>query len=205
LAHWSALWNALNLRGDPQAWHSRLIAAYSEPHRHYYNLEHLAECLAVFDRLRSHATNPQLVAFALWFHDAVYDPRAGDNEERSTELAGSCLRDAAMAAEHVQQVEDLILATKGHQPTSADAQLVCDADLAILGQPPERYSRYEHAIAEEYSWVPREVYRLKRSEVLEQFLAREILYHTAQARDCFEQLARLNLATAITRLRTTTS
>ncbi|PTY05660.1 hypothetical protein DB347_14940 [Opitutaceae bacterium EW11] len=205
LVYWLGLWNDLNLRGDPEAWHARLIEAYSEPHRKYHNLEHLAECLAVFDRLQANATDPHLAELALWFHDAVFDPRSGDNEERSTTLARSCLVEAGMSVEHVQHVEELILATKRHQPTAADAQLVCDADLAILGQPPDRYWKYENSIAQEYDWVPRDVYRLKRSEILEQFLAREILYQTRQARDCFEQQARHNLTAGIARLRTTTS
>jgi predicted metal-dependent HD superfamily phosphohydrolase len=205
VAHWLDLWKRLNLGGDPEAWHARLMAAYGEPHRHYHTSEHLAECLTVFDRLRALATKPQLVEFALWFHDAVYDPRAADNEERSSDLARSCLTAAGISAEHVQHVEDLILATKSHRPTSTDGQLVCDADLAIFSQPPERYWRYEDDIAQEYSWVGREVFRLKRSEILEQFLARETIYHTAQAHDSFEQQARINLAAALARLRSATT
>src|SRR4051794_22476684 len=65
----------------------RLVAAYSEPHRHYHNLEHIAEMLRVVDRLSKFAADPDAVRLAVWFHDAVYDPRAKDNEKLSAILA----------------------------------------------------------------------------------------------------------------------
>src|SRR3954466_1141667 len=65
-----------------------LAAAYSAPARHYHNLEHLAEMFGVADRLALETDDPGAVRLAVWFHDAVYDPRANDNEARSAELAG---------------------------------------------------------------------------------------------------------------------
>jgi predicted metal-dependent HD superfamily phosphohydrolase len=200
IAQWSRLWEDLHLRGDSQAWYSLLLAAHAEPHRRYHTSEHLAECLATFDTLQHLAAHPRLVEFALWFHDAVYNPRATDNEEQSAELALSCLTKAGGSVNHSAQVRDLILVTKTHRPISADTRAICDADLAILGQPAERYWRYEYAIAEEYSWVPVETYRMKRAEILSQFLAADALYHTAPARDRFESAARINLTEAIARL-----
>src|SRR5262245_10907424 len=65
----------------------RLVSAYSEPHRYYHTLEHLAEMFKVAGKLADAATDPAAVQLAIWFHDAVYDSRATDNEERSAALA----------------------------------------------------------------------------------------------------------------------
>src|SRR5262245_19242521 len=64
-----------------------LVAAYSEPARHYHNLEHLGEMFRVASRLATHADDATAVQLAIWFHDAIYDPRGKDNEARSAAFA----------------------------------------------------------------------------------------------------------------------
>src|SRR5437763_566250 len=64
-----------------------LAAAYSAPERHYHNLEHLEEVFRVAARLGTLTDDPGPLQLAIWFHDAVYDARAGDNEARSADLA----------------------------------------------------------------------------------------------------------------------
>src|SRR5436305_3380271 len=90
---WKALWRAARAREAPDGWYERLTLAYSEPERHYHNQQHIAECLHEFDRAAHLAQQPQAIEFALWFHDATYDPKAGDNEEKSASLASACLAD----------------------------------------------------------------------------------------------------------------
>jgi predicted metal-dependent HD superfamily phosphohydrolase len=68
----------------------RLVATYSEPHRFYHTLEHLAEMFKVAGKLADAAVDVAALQLAIWFHDAVYDPRATDNEERSAALASEC-------------------------------------------------------------------------------------------------------------------
>src|SRR5688572_7563726 len=89
-----------------------LLAHYSEPHRAYHNARHIDECLAELDSARSDSRNPDAVEFAIWFHDAIYDPRAGDNEEQSARLARESL--ATFGARSAEHVSDLILTTKTH-------------------------------------------------------------------------------------------
>src|SRR5262245_18351172 len=64
-----------------------LVAAYSEPQRHYHTLRHLDEVLRTVGKLRDYCHDPAAVELAVWFHDAVYDPRGQDNEARSAQLA----------------------------------------------------------------------------------------------------------------------
>lgn len=60
-----------NDRGQPDAY-GLLVRSYSEATRHYHTTQHLAECLELFDQVRSHAEHPAEVEVALWCHDAIY-------------------------------------------------------------------------------------------------------------------------------------
>lgn len=81
---------------------------------------------------------------AIWFHDAIYDPRAKDNEEQSAALAETALTTAGIAPEIISQVRSLILITKHTSPPrQPDEILLVDIDLAIIGQARERYEIFE--------------------------------------------------------------
>jgi predicted metal-dependent HD superfamily phosphohydrolase len=204
LSRWRALWNELEAWGDPAPWHERLVAAYCEPARHYHNLQHLAECLAELEAARTMAQSPALVAAALWFHDAVYDPRSSQNEEASAALAIDCLEEADVLPEPCEIVRRLILCTKTHEPADIpDAALLIDIDLAILGQLAPRFLEYEAAIRAEYAWVPDATFAEKRAEILTKFLQRPSIYGSDRFRARYESAARANLAAAIARLRAT--
>lgn len=178
------------------------MALYSEPHRHYHNLRHISDCLMEFDRLAALAREPLAVELAIWFHDAVYDPRAADNEARSAQLAREWLREAVAGPALVESVSQLVLATKAHGGTlHADAPLLVDIDLSILGQSPGRFWEYEKQIRREYDWVPAAIFCRKRAEILEGFLERERIYLTDVVFQEREALARDNLRTSVGRLR----
>ena len=71
-----------------------LEAAYSEPHRHYHDRRHIQQCLALLDEVPElMESERRVLTWAIWWHDAIYDPRASDNEARSAELAKRELRD----------------------------------------------------------------------------------------------------------------
>jgi predicted metal-dependent HD superfamily phosphohydrolase len=176
---------------DDEALFRDLVARYREPHRRYHTLQHLEECFARFDELRALAEHPREVELAIWFHDAIYDTRRSDNEARSAAWARS------VAGERVHM---LVMATR-HQavPESADAKVLVDVDLWILGAPQPRFDEYEAQVREEYGWVPAFVYRKKRREVLQSFAARPAIYNTAPFMQRYEEQARANLARSLAR------
>lgn len=178
----------------------RLVAVHSEPHRQYHNLEHVAEVLKVTGRLAKFVDDPAAVQLAAWFHDAVYNPTAHDNEERSAELARACLGEMGIAGE-AEWVAELILATAHHDTLGdADTDVLLDADLAIFGAGEARYLRYADAIRREYAFVPEDEYRKGRAAVLEKFLARNRIYRTNVMHLEAEASARRNLRTEVERL-----
>ena len=198
---WRQLWQAAGASGDGGPWYERLTQAYAEPQRHYHNQQHIAECLAEFDGARPHAHQPAAVELALWFHDAVYDPKAGDNEEQSAALAKNCVEAAGLST-LASTVSELVMATKTHSTEAGpDAALVVDIDLSILGQSEARFAEYESQIRKEYGWVPQLIFNSKRKEILQRFLGREHIYTTEYFANRYEEAARRNLERSIGKLK----
>ncbi|HZI50534.1 MAG TPA: N-methyl-D-aspartate receptor NMDAR2C subunit [Terriglobia bacterium] len=199
---WATVWQSIARRGDGSDWLNRLATLYAESHRHYHTARHIAECLNEFDAARQLARQPVALELALWFHDAIYDTHASDNEEQSAVLSQRCLEEAGAEAGLQTAVRDLVLVTKAHQDSPhPDAPLLVDIDLSILGAPTERFFEYEDQIREEYSWVPEDVFRTKRAEILERFLARAVIFRTSWFFDTREKQARANLRESLKRLR----
>ena len=145
---------------------------------------------------------PGEVAIALFYHDAVCDTRTRDNEEQSTALAAEVLLEyCRMDRNTVERIRALILATRHEAvPSWADAELLFDIDLAILGADEMRFDEYERQIRVEYSWVAPEDFRKGRSAVLRGFLARNAIYATGPFRGGPESAARRNLARSLAAL-----
>lgn len=198
---WVNLWCAATGVKPAAALFVDLVTSYAAPHRHYHNQHHITACLELFDTVRGLAREPIAVELAIWFHDVVYDPRASDNEEQSAAWAKKLLVSGGASAGLVAAVEKLILATKSHAAGGhADAPLLVDIDLSILGQPAERFWEYERQVRAEYAWVADEVFKVKRAEILQRFLLRPRLYQTAAFFGMFEARARINLNGSLAKL-----
>jgi predicted metal-dependent HD superfamily phosphohydrolase len=181
-----------------------LVAAYSAPERHYHNLEHLTEMFRVIERGSVPIVEPAALHLAVWFHDAVYDSRASDNERRSAELAVDLLGPIGVPASSIERIVGMIWATahtmEGTVPAAPETQLLLDADLAILGASETRYARYAADIRKEYAWVPDGEYRTGRTSVLARFLAAPRIFQTPLVFEEGEERARANLRQEIAEL-----
>jgi predicted metal-dependent HD superfamily phosphohydrolase len=137
----------------------------------------------------------------MWFHDAVYNVKASDNEARSAEWARVALSGAGVSPDCVDRVCQHIMATlHSALPEPGDQTLLVDVDLSILGAPRARFLAYEEQVRAEYSWVPEPIFREKRSIVLSGFLDRPVIYGTPRLRASLESSARANLAWSIMQL-----
>lgn len=194
---WQRAWTGIGARGEGRSVCEQLLAYYSEQHRHYHTLQHLDECLAMFESVRELAEHPDEIELALWFHDAIYDTHRPDNEERSADWARTALTDAGVAIDSADRVHALIMATRHTaNPILPDEQLLVDIDLSILGAEQARFDEYEEQIRKEYAFVPRWLFRRKRREILQGFLDRPSIYSTAHFRYALEERARANLKQA---------
>jgi predicted metal-dependent HD superfamily phosphohydrolase len=200
-SRFEGLWRRLGAAGDGAAVYTALDAAYREPARVYHTTGHLADCLARLDEFREPEVERDPVEAAIWFHDAVYNPRSSDNERRSAEWAARALGDAGVTANLVQRISALVLLTRHLAPaTDSAGRLLCDIDLSILGREADEFDRFERAIRAEYAWVPEPQYRAGRARVLRGFLERQPLYQTVPFRVRYEEAARRNLARALAHL-----
>lgn len=191
-------WRAVDTRGEADACLEALRRAWREPQRHYHGLQHLSECLDLLRAHRDLAERPDELVLALWFHDAIYDPRAKDNEARSADWATRALGEAGADPASTARIHALILDTAhATEPAPGDPSLLVDIDLAILGASPERFAEYEQQVRAEYAWVPGFLYRYKRRQLLREFARRVPLYRTPALRERLEAQARINLAGAI--------
>jgi predicted metal-dependent HD superfamily phosphohydrolase len=190
---WRRAWEGIGATGGEQLL-AGLIGRYAQPHRAYHNLAHIHDCLAQLEWGRELLARPAEVEIAIWFHDAIYDPRRSDNEEQSALWAQRALLAGGVADEAVIRVANLIrLTTHQEEKLGGDGAVLCDVDLAILGAEPERFDRYNRQIRQEYAWVAEKIYREKRGEVLAGFLRRPTIYHTQPFIERYETQARANL------------
>ena len=191
---WSRLWEILEAEGSPDPVYRLLSDLYSERHRAYHNMSHLTHCLDELEPARHLAEHPDEVEMALWFHDAIYDPRAKDNELRSAELCRRIAIEARLPEAFGKQVYELVLATQHHDlPDRADARLLVDIDLSILGRPEDEFDDYETNIRKEHHFVPWPEYRSARTAILRGFSNRAAIYSTDFFRQKYESRARANL------------
>ena len=187
----------------PAALMDRLRVRYAEPQRHYHTWDHIEALLGHYRRWVRYLHRPGPVLWALYWHDAVYDPQAKDNEEQS-----ACLLEQEavghLSPDDIDFAAVIIRATADHSlPASLtardteDLSLFLDLDLSILGAPEAVYDRYEEAIRAEYAFVPDEAFRTGRCAILTGFLGRDRLYFTDIAHAEWDALARANLARAV--------
>jgi predicted metal-dependent HD superfamily phosphohydrolase len=184
---------------------AKLRALYDEG-RAYHNWTHIQAMLALFEEFRQLLTDEEAVLAAIYFHDAIYDSRDKDNEERSASLALDWLQ-AKTTSKRLSTIAAAILATKKHRlpeglsaTTTADIQFLLDADLSILGADPEAFEAYDDAIRDEYAWVDDAAWKAGRGAVLQSFLDRPAIFHIPALHDRFEARARQNLEVAIAKL-----
>ena len=184
-----------------------LRGRYAEPHRAYHGQAHVD---AMLDGLHANLyafAVPEAAELAVWFHDAIYDPSAPDNEARSTALMLDQLTGLTDPAV-LQRAATMICATATHTvpPGLApdlvrDTALFLDLDLAVLGADPTTYDAYERGIAAEYGPVHGEArFRAGRLAFLQAMLARSRLFLTPDAHERLDGPARTNIARAIREL-----
>lgn len=202
----SKKWNAISLAcpaGTAREMLDDLQKRYSKKSRHYHNFDHLAAMFRLFDAHYDQLQDPDIVALAIFFHDAIYKPARKDNEEASAVFAKKMLEKAGMEKGKTDLLQSFILATKNHilpEHAHPDMAFLLDFDLAILGASPGDYDAYALKIRHEYRIYPDILYRPGRCQALEHFLRRPFIFQTPVFRKKFEQQARENLSREIVRL-----
>ncbi len=193
-----------------------VLARHREPHRRYHGERHVrwvvrhAQQLAAQLEAQHADGNPRVdlgaVIAAAFYHDAVYDPQASDNELASARLACDVLKRCGWDAGRADAVANMIEATAGHTDSSivdaADLStaVLLAADLAVLAADPAGYNTYVNGIRVEYSHVAEPDWVIGRSAVLHRFIDRDRIFPEALALEEWEARARANIAAELAAL-----
>jgi predicted metal-dependent HD superfamily phosphohydrolase len=183
-----------------------LLGRWREPHRHHHGEQHLADVLDAVHLLADETADVAVVLLAAWYHDAVYDGRPGEDEERSAQCAERELAGLGVPPQRVRAVAGLVRATVDHtgDPPAGvdgrDAAVLNDADLSVLAAVEPRYRRYADGVRAEYAHVPEAAFRQGRAAVLQRLLAAPHLFRTHHGRAHWEPAARRNLARELAEL-----
>lgn len=198
-----ALWNRCLLDGvvaEAVPIYEELAQRYAEPHRRYHTRNHISHCLQQLDLATGLMDCPDAVEMGLWFHDAIYDPRASDNELRSAELFTDIVNDR-VAPNFRQTVYDLILiTTHPEHPERLDEKFIVDIDLSSFALPWEAFKRDSNAVRQEYSHLPDKEFYPGQLEFLQALLERPIFFFTDFFRSRYENVARQNITRYIEEL-----
>lgn len=188
----------------------KLLDRWSDEHRHFHNLRHLAAVLHRVDQLAEETHEPDLVRLAAWYHGAVFSSEkkvaeashGGEQSTASAVLAHDELTDLGVPPRAADRVAALVNAIVRHAPDPADfdAAVLNDADLAMLAAEPQRYKEYKSAVRAEYAHIPTDLYLKARIRVIERLLARKSLFLSPMGA-AWEEPARQNLDMELHRLR----
>ena len=172
-----------------------LDTLYGEPHRRYHTGAHIEHCLRQFDLAADRMDEPDAVEMAVWFHDAIYEISAKDNELRSAELF------AAMAGRrgpegYREKVRRLIMATThlDPPPRTLDEEFMVDIDLSSFGRPWEEFLSDSREVRAELAHISDAEFYPRQKKFLESLAARSRICFTEFFRERHERRARENIA-----------
>jgi predicted metal-dependent HD superfamily phosphohydrolase len=172
---------------------------YTSSRRHYHNLHHLQALLQFCETYAGQLQDPDVIAFAVFYHDIIYNVLRKDNEPRSAGLTVKRLLALGVPAVKVEQVKIFIEATQTHTVSSdvtntTDLQLFLDFDMSILGAGWDAYEAYTRQVRREYRIYPDKLYYPGRRQFLQHCLQAAFIFQTPVFRDRYEAQARENMA-----------
>jgi predicted metal-dependent HD superfamily phosphohydrolase len=191
-----ALWLGL---ADDQPAHAEhvcqvLLDRYTEPGRHYHNLDHVRHCLGQARLVRDLLPDTSALNLAIWFHDCVYDPLARDNEARSAALFRE-LASPLLPSPIEDDVARLVLVTQaGRLPQRDDESYMVDIDLSSFGLPWEPFLADSLAVRAERPHLTDGQYAAQQSRFLNGLLERDAVFTTGFFRERYEAAARSNIS-----------
>ncbi|MCB0374229.1 MAG: HD domain-containing protein, partial [Muricauda sp.] len=118
---------------------SKLLTEELDPRFLYHNLRHTERVVKSTKELLnfyslSEQENEQLL-LAAWLHDIGYVKGTENHEDSSAEMASQFLKEHGYEQKGIEQVHNLILATKmSHEPSNLMEEIIRDADISHFAQ-----------------------------------------------------------------------
>ncbi|MDO4258088.1 MAG: hypothetical protein Q4C87_01055 [Actinomycetaceae bacterium] len=187
-----------------------LVSRWNEPGRHHHTIHHLINVLARIDELASITHDADVLRVSCWYHGAFLNRALevrvlGMDPEAMCapciEHTNSRLTALGVSDDVVVRVAELLKALViHHAPRSdLDAQVLLDADLAMLAESPQVYKKYREALREEFTDLDDLTYWRARRRVVRKFLSKDALFQSPLGQ-MWEEAARSNLEMELCRL-----
>lgn len=210
LDRWLELCKRLGVKRGP-GYHAqlyrRLAYYYNQPGRYYHNLDHINNCLTKFDEVKHLLKEPDVVELAIWFHDAIYEVWADDNEGMSAGLANFfIIHLMGLPRKLANKVAYLIERTRYFKdgmwkPGTNDSKYLVDIDLfSGLGGEWHTFHKNWELNNKEFDWKDPNELRRGQLAMFTNFHKRAPLYKTDYFRERYEEQTKSNLERAIKEL-----
>lgn len=184
---------------------NEVLRLMSAPERHYHGLGHIG---LLWSRHRSFSRGSafagpepsRLIACAVAFHDAVYEPMRTDNETRSAALwrrsapADLSPGQVAWVAATIEATADHLACTEAGTDAARLRLWMLDLDLTPLGERPAVFARNSKALRREFASLNEAEWQRRRAGFLGVLQAAPQIYRSAPLAVAFEQQARNNIA-----------
>lgn len=187
-----------------------LIGRWNAPERPLHNLRRLMNTLTHIDEIASSAHDPDILRVAAWYHGAFLNKaleiklggfQANFAATRCIDHAHNRLTSLGVADEVVARIDELIAFLTRHRAprNDFDAQVLVDADLAILACSPQEYKKLRSALRAELSELDDLGFTKARLALVKKLLSYETIYQSPLG-SAWEATARANLEVELTRL-----
>ena len=146
-----------------------ILAMWNEAHRSYHTLDHLNDLIDQINEDKQYYSQKEyekLIISSL-FHDIIYDPTKGDNEEKSAEFFMNCCEEKDSS--DILEIKQIILDTKTHKSSTPLSEDFCHYDMSIVERDFDQLLKWEQGIATEYS-IYGDLYKEGRLKFLESLL-----------------------------------
>lgn len=170
-----------------------LLARYAESGRLYHTIDHIDHCLGQFDDVRADCIQADAVELAIWFHDAIYNFPAYENEKLS---AGFFMQqsDQVLDTDFRNDVAALVIATEHVEvPEDPDQRILVDVDLSSFGLPWEKFAADGKNIRRELHYLSDAEFYKGQIAFMQSLLGRDRIFNTAHFYDAYESVARDNV------------
>tara|TARA_R110001632_G_scaffold125748_4_gene239193 strand:+ start:7233 stop:8441 length:1209 start_codon:yes stop_codon:yes gene_type:complete len=183
---------------DAEKYVSSLLNEELVHHYTYHNLSHTQRVVeATYELIEGEKIekiHADELILAAWFHDAGYTKSNVNHEEESVVILKSFLKDKDVSKEVIDNVSNLILATKmGYEPLTLSEKIIRDADCAHFKD--KNYSQISELLRNEWELSTEKVYDdLKWIEENISFFTKSHRYYTDFALENWQKGKDKNLA-----------
>ena len=197
-------------RSDLETESVDLAERWSAPERQLHNVRRLMNTLTHIDEISSSAHDPDILRVAAWYHGAFLNKaldiklggfQANFASTRCIDHAHNRLTNLGVPEEVVARIDELIAFLTRHRAprTDFDAQVLVDADLAVLACSPQDYKKLRTSLRAELSELDDLQFTKARMALVKKLLSYETIYQSPLG-SAWEDTARANLEVELTRL-----